>query len=125
MFSSSNNSDVKTPLVIARMAAAFFSFVYLIAFAMYSGHPAYGMLFFLTTIVSSVALLVFAFFPRQAYAVDIVRRGVLALSLLSIILGVIKLMGELWDPGAVVGGLIVIGILAFMAHEAHTWEQEE
>ena len=125
MSSPSNNSDVKTPLVIARMAAALFALGYLLAFMMYSGHPAYGMLFFLTAIVSSVALLVFAFLPRQAYAVDIVRSGAVALSLLSIILGVIKLMGELWDPGAVVGGLIVIGLLALMAHEAHTWEQEE
>jgi|SRR3972149_10124887 len=125
MFSSPNNSDVKTPMVIARMASAFFAFVHLIMFAMYSGHPAYGMLFFLTTIVTFVALLVFAFLPRQAYAVDIVRNGVLALSLLSIILGVIKIMDALWDTGAVVIGLIVIGLLALMAHEAHTWEQEE
>jgi len=112
-------------MVIARMASAFFAFVHLIMFAMYSGHPAYGMLFFLTTIVTFVALLVFAFLPRQAYAVDIVRNGVLALSLLSIILGVIKIMDALWDTGAVVIGLIVIGLLALMAHEAHTWEQEE
>lgn len=125
MSRSSNASDAKTPLVIARMTAAFFSLVHLTMFAMYFGHPAYGMLFFLTTIVTFVALLVFAFCPRRAYAVDIVRSGAVALSLLSIILGVTKLMGELWDPGAVVFGLIVIGILARMAHEALAWEQEE
>jgi hypothetical protein len=125
MRSPFNASDVKTPLVIARMAAAFFSFVYLIAFMMFYGSPGYGMLFVLYTTVPCVALLAFACLPRQAYAVDIVRSGALALSGSSIILGVVKLMSDLWDPIAMVLGLIVIGLLAFMAHEAHTWEQEE
>jgi hypothetical protein len=125
MFSSSNDSDVRTPLVIARMAAAFFAFVYVIAFMMYFGSPGYGVLFVLHTTVTFVALLIFAFLRRKAYAEDIVRGGVLALSLLSIILGGIHVMNNLWDSGAVVLGLIVIGILAFMAHEAYTWEQEK
>lgn len=125
MLSSSNGSDVKTPMVIVRMAAAFFAFVNLGMFAMYSGHPAYGMLFSLTTIVTFVALLVFAFCPRRAYAVDFVRSGAVALSLLSIILNVIQTIGALWDIGGLIFGLIFIGILALMAHEASTWAQEE
>lgn len=79
---------------------------------MYAGHPAYGTLFRVTTLVTFVALLVFAFCPRRAYGESIVRNGAIALSVLSIILGVTKLMGELWDAGAVVFGLIVIGLLA-------------
>lgn len=122
MTGPSDDSNEKTPLGIVRKAAAFFAFVQLIGFAMYAGHHAYGTLFRITTIVTFVALSVFAFCPRRAYAETIVRNGAIALSLLGIILGVTKLMGELWDAGAVVFGLIVIGLLALMAHEAFTWE---
>ena len=120
-----NDSDVRTPLVIARMAAAFFALVCLVMFLMYAGHPAYGKLFVLTTIVLFLALLVFAFFPRQAYAVDIVRNGAIALSVFGIILGVMWILGDPWDIGALVFGVILVGLLALMAHEALTWEQEK
>ena len=120
-----DDSDVKTPMVIARMAAAFFALVSLGMFLLYSEHPAYGKQFVLTVIVWFLALSVFAFLPRQAYAVDIVRNGAVALSVLGIILGVIGILGDLWDIGALVSGVIFIGLLALMAHEALTWEQEK
>jgi hypothetical protein len=124
MFDPQDNTDSAgwMPTGIARKAAAFFALVYLIGFLMYVEHPAYGKLFVLTTIVTFVALLVFAFLPRQAYAAGGVRTGAVGLSVLSIVLGAVKIMGALWDTSGTVMGLIVIALLVLMAHEALTWE---
>lgn len=122
IFSFSNDSDVKTYMVIARMSAMFFAIVLLEGSMMVHPNPSLSYLY---KIVTSVAFLVFAFLPRKAYVSEFARSGVFILSLLSMILGVIKLIGDFHDPGIIIFGMIVIWLLALMAYEAHTWVRLE